>query len=128
MTVLEKYKTEQFTIGFAAWAHGVLKMKIGNYMQSRQRHHNRNAAHAESIDMIASKESNPSLRRFLIDCLHKLCQFNRIYGRVLNLHHQGFSTEDICRKLDLEANHLYVSLNRGRSLLKACLEEKGVFA
>ncbi|NIO21904.1 MAG: hypothetical protein GTN76_14535, partial [Candidatus Aenigmarchaeota archaeon] len=33
LTVLEKYKTQTFTKGFETWAYGVLKMKIGNYMQ-----------------------------------------------------------------------------------------------
>ena len=32
-TVLEKYKTEEFTISFEAWAYGVLRMKIGNHFQ-----------------------------------------------------------------------------------------------
>jgi DNA-directed RNA polymerase specialized sigma24 family protein len=32
-TILHKYKSESFTVSFAAWAFGVLWMKIGNHLQ-----------------------------------------------------------------------------------------------
>jgi DNA-directed RNA polymerase specialized sigma24 family protein len=44
------------------------------------------------------------------------------YARALNLIHKGFKVPEICRKLNVNANHFYVILKRGRSMLKVCLE------
>ena len=35
VTILEKYKSQSFTAGFEAWAYGVLRMKIGNFLQKK---------------------------------------------------------------------------------------------
>ena len=124
LTVLEKYKTETFTKGFEAWAYGVLKMKIGNYMQGLMVKQKALAPEsvADQAQKLASTEHDYDLKRKLIDCLKQIIIRNRIYARALNFIHQGYKVDEICLRLKIKANNFYVILNRGRRLLKTCLE------
>jgi RNA polymerase sigma factor (sigma-70 family) len=127
-TVFEKYKTESFTIGFLPWAHGVLKMKIGNYLQKRNRWSERVQGIGDEVDVGVSTDVDPDLKRFLMDCLKEITGAGGNYARILNLSYQGFATGDICERLRISANNFYVALSRGRSILRRCLEAKGVTA
>ena len=55
MTIIEKYKTEKFTVNFQAWAYGVLKMKIGNYLQSKKRLSGKQTSFDEIANPIEAK-------------------------------------------------------------------------
>ena len=124
LTVLQKYKTETFTKSFEAWAYAVLKMKIGNYMQGLMVKQKSLAPEFEADQ--ASGASSPALdydlKRKLIDCLRRIVKRNRLYARALNLVHQGFKGDEISQRLRIRPNHFYVILNRGRRLMKTCLE------
>lgn len=124
ITVSEKYKTETFTEGFQAWAYGVLKMKIGNHLQSAAAKRDRIISQSaiNGAGGMSSLSSDPDLRRRLFDCLRKILRVNRRYARVLNLVYQGYKTDEICQKLKLSRNNFYVILNRGRSMLRTCLK------
>ena len=124
ITVLEKYRSERFTEGFQAWAYGVLKMKIGNHLQSAAAKQSRIMTQPATnwVRGMSSPSSDPVLRRRLVDCLRKILKVNRRYARALNLAYQGYETDEICKKLNLGRNNLYVILNRGRSMLRTCLE------
>ena len=124
LTVLQKYKSEKFTKGFEAWAYGVLKMKIGNYMQGlmvKQKRLTREEE-AERTTKVATAEPYYHLKRKLMECLKQLIKPNQLYARVLNFVHQGYKTDEICRRLRIKSNNFYVILSRGRRLLKTCLE------
>jgi DNA-directed RNA polymerase specialized sigma24 family protein len=56
-----------------------------------------------------------------MDCFRKICRSNNRHARVLNLHYQGFTTVEICRRLDISENNLYVLLSRARRALELCL-------
>lgn len=124
LTVLQKYKTETFTKGFEAWAYGVLRMKIGNYMQGlmKKQKEMTSELEADQTQKFTSTEPDYDLKRKLIDCLKKIIKRNRLYARVLNFIHQGYKSDEICQRLRIKANNFYVILNRGRRLLKTCLE------
>ena len=124
-TVFEKYKTENFSVSFQAWAHGVLRMKIGNQLQKKKRSIDREADMGEDFDP-AQKAPDSDLKRFLLDCLQQLIGVKREYARILNLAHHGFTTAEICERAGITANNYYVTLSRGRVMLKDCLETKGV--
>jgi len=127
-TVFEKYRNETFTVGFPAWAHGVLRMKIGNYLQKKTRMSGRELEIDETVEKSRARDVDPDLKRFLAECLRELIRTGGHYARILNLVHQGYGTADICERLSITANSCYVSLSRGRSMLKHCLEGKGVRA
>ena len=126
MTVLQKYKTENFTIGFIQWAHGVLKMKIGNHLQSLKRPSGQSEEFLDDYALHSARTNNPDLKRFLHDCLSELVKSYAQYAKVVNLTYKGYSSQEISAKLNITVNNYYVVLSRGRSLLKGCLEDKGL--
>jgi RNA polymerase sigma factor (sigma-70 family) len=126
ITVFEKYKQQTFTVSFTAWANGVLKMKIGNYLQRKDRQKTREAVINEEISPDPRVSTDPNLKRFVLDCLKALVKLGGNYARILNLSYHGFETAEICTKIGIKPNHYYVTLSRGRSQLKTCLEAKGV--
>jgi RNA polymerase sigma factor (sigma-70 family) len=124
LTVLQKYKTETFTKGFGPWAYGVLKMKIGNYMQGLMVKQ-KGFAPPEEADRAArvkSPEPEYELKRKLIDCLKKMIRYNRRYAQILNYFQQGYTTDEICGRFHIRPNNFYVILNRVRGLLRTCME------
>lgn len=127
LTVLKKYRTVRFSTSFQAWAYGVLRMKIGNYLQSKQRLSGKQISLIEVINLTPASNPDPDFKRRLIECLKKIARTCNNYARILNFSYQGFSAEIICQKLDIKISNYYVTLNRGRTKLKECLEKEGVF-
>ena len=123
ITVLEKLKTDSPTDMFEAWAYRILRNKIGNFMQSNSLRQKTmiHSEHMEYLDRPSMDEPDPTLKRRLRDCLKKLVRSYPRYARVLNFTHQGYDTDEICRRMELKSNHLYVMLNRGRRMLGDCL-------
>jgi len=122
IVVLQKYKTMTFTTGFEAWAYGILKNKIGNYLQKEEKRR-KNVVDSSFIEK-STKDSNimdPNLVRLITECLKKILQKSQRYARVLNLIYQGYKANEIARKLNIKRNNVYTILNRGRSLLKYCI-------
>ncbi len=127
VTIIEKYKTETFERGFESWAYGVLKKKLGNHFQ-RKATEKKNIVKGD-IDnrpAISTEDSNPGLKVQLIKCLKKINSINPRYARALNLVHLGYDTDEICRMLEIKPNYLYVLLNRGRNMLRSCLNSNEV--
>ena len=122
VTVLEKYKNATFTDGFVQWAHGVLRNKVGNYYQGPKK---RNQMESEINERQSSKrtelELDPVLKEDLRRCLEKILKKNQAYAEVLIWTYLGYKTEEICQKLSINPNNMYVMLNRCRKMLKSCL-------
>ena len=74
VTVFQKYKHENFTKGFMAWAYGVLRMKIGNYLQKRQVRENTFAAdfQTDRDSRLSSPAEDYELRLSLVDCMKRI--------------------------------------------------------
>lgn len=122
-TIAEKYGSVQIETSFAGWAHKVLKNKLLDYYKAK---HVRavTAASTEDFDAQAGAPSlDPTLKRRLLDCLRKLHAVNSFHARALNLHHQGYGTDEICARLEITSNNFYVMLSRARTLLRHCLEK-----
>jgi len=128
LTILKKYKQENIEEGFNAWAYKILRNKIGNYLQKcrTQRNHrsdlSSDLADMHSLECIAGEEVLMVVR----DCMRKLVHSYRRYARALNLIHLGFKVPEVCRRMHVNPNNLYVILSRGRSLLKNCLDTGAV--
>jgi RNA polymerase sigma factor (sigma-70 family) len=122
MTICREYRSLEISISISAWAYKVLDNRILTHMQTQQVRNRRTAADPAALDTIPAASPHLELRRRLIDCLRKICLTNRRYARVLNLHSQGYETEEICRRLDLKENTLYSLLRRSRMMLRRCLE------
>jgi len=111
---------------FAAWAHGVLNRKFLDYVKTKQHR----AAHRAEISnpghWHGQAPPDPTLKSRLLDCLRKVSRVHRQHARVLNLHHQGYSTSEICERLNVKTGNFYVMLSRARILMAHCLETGGV--
>ncbi len=126
LTVSEKYKVTDFTTSFAAWAYRVLENKLLYYYRTKKTRQSRFIRMADERDTIADRTTDPDLKRRLLVCLKKIGTANSRHARVLNFRYLGYETEEICERLKITRNNLYILLSRARSILKLCLEKGDV--
>lgn len=107
---------------FEPWAYTVLNNRILSYMKARRQADGRVTVFDEDTSMNSGINSDDQLKAKLRSCLAKIRKKNKNYARILSLHFQGYSTDEICRKLEINPNNLYVTLSRARTLLAGCLE------
>lgn len=127
-TIIEKYREIDFEGGFAAWAYKVLDNKVRKSFELRERKRRRETELPDDRDDIlpASDDCTSDLRRKLLECLKEINRVNSRFARVIVLQFQGFKVDEICKKMKITRNNLYVLLSRSRSLLKQCLETGGL--
>ncbi len=122
MTIAGKYREIKVEKSFAAWAYKILENKMLDYIKSRDYKKNQPTSLIDDNYSYMSWKFNPTLKMKLIDCFKKISETNNRFARILNLKYHGFSTKEICRKLGITENALYVGVARARSMLKLCLE------
>lgn len=124
MAVFSKYKAEESINNFAAWTYGVLRMKIGNHIQ-KDKTERKVVSAGSDIESIAGNpcEIGHELKNALLACLKKVLKVRTQYARALNLCHLGYGTDEVCERLGVNRGNLYVILNRGRAVLKQCLDK-----
>ncbi len=123
MVIAEKYKDIEIEVSFTAWAYRVLENKLLSYYRTKK-------GRAGKLVPMADDDNNPdrapapdpSFKRRLLDCLKKVNRANTRHARILNLHYQGYTIEDICGKFSITRNNVYIILSRARTMLKICLE------
>lgn len=125
MTIYAEYKSITFNTSFSAWAYKVLNNRILNSLRKKQHE-------SQRIDESICPKSVPSevdvngasdLKRRLLDCLQRIGDRNIRYARILNLHYQGYRTDEICDRLKVIPETFYSILSRARTLLEVCLEK-----
>jgi len=121
--IAEQYREIEITKSFTAWAYRVLENKLLHYYRTKKSHARKLERLAANKTSDAAYDADPSFRRRLLDCMKKVSRANIRHARILNLHYQGYSVEDICGKLGVTRNNLYIILSRARSMLKACVEK-----
>jgi len=122
LTISQEYKAIEIRTSFSAWAYKVLQNRILKHYNIGQRKIHNEENLSRFFEAPSNFEPDPTLESRLIDCLQKISKVGSRYARVLNLFYQGYSTEDVCRKLEISSNNSYVVLSRARSMLKLCLE------
>jgi RNA polymerase sigma factor (sigma-70 family) len=123
LLIIEKnYRDLVIETSFVAWAHKVLSNQINQYYRKNRIHDGRFVRKEWDAGEHPSSDTVSNLERRLLDCLRKLHRINRRHARVINLHHQGFTTDEICRKFNVSRNSLYLLLFRARAMLKRCLD------
>jgi DNA-directed RNA polymerase specialized sigma24 family protein len=128
VTINEKYKTVIYETSFQAWAYGVLKMKLKAYLHAIAINKDKfvRESEAKKLPIDPPKDLDPLLERKLRECLKQVRQHNINYARAVNLAARGYKAPEMANRLKVNIAHLYVVLNRGRSLLKACMEKGGI--
>ena len=122
-TVYLKYKEVESSEWFAGWAYQVLKNKLMNYQQSKSRREQLFTPLLPGADPADSGSYGQTIKRRLLNCLRQIWRLNIRYARILNLHYQGYSTEEICETLRLRPGTYYSVLSRAREKLRLCLEK-----
>ncbi|MEW5923663.1 MAG: RNA polymerase sigma factor [Candidatus Zixiibacteriota bacterium] len=124
LAVAREYKGIKFEISFSAWAAKVLDYRILAYIK-RKRTTQARVSEAPPEDCSRPDLSqSPGLRLKLLKCLKELFAANPRYARIINLHYQGYSIEEVCRRLKIKAGNSYVILSRAREMLAKCLGKR----
>jgi RNA polymerase sigma-70 factor (ECF subfamily) len=124
MTISKEIKQLKVVSSFKAWAHQVFENRLLNYITRKQRRSKVDAkAPVDEGSHGSWANPNPDLMIQLKDCMVKVRSANNRYARILVLHYQGFSTEEICDRLDITPQNLYMIMSRARSMLRLCLEK-----
>jgi len=122
--IARQYKSVEIETSFAAWAHMVLEYRILNKLRSRKRHDSVLST-AEDFATVRDESSSHAaheLKRKLSVCLKKIGGANIRYARILNLHHLGYSADEIGGRLSITRDNCYMILSRARILLRRCLD------
>ena len=123
LTIADKYKTIEFKTSFSAWAYRVMENKLLNYYKIKYKSRDRVSSSDEDASEGLVFDIDPVLKKTMLDCLRKINEVYKRHARVLNLHYQGFPVPEMCEKLKLTRNGIYILLSRARTLLKKCLEK-----
>jgi RNA polymerase sigma factor (sigma-70 family) len=126
LIICQEYKTLEISSSFAAWAYKVLENRIRTHTRSGRNYRSRVVNNDIAVEGAATVAEDLELRKRLTDCLRLICQANRQFARVLNLHGQGYATEEVCQRMQLLKNSYYTLLRRGRAMLAKCLETGSV--
>jgi RNA polymerase sigma-70 factor (ECF subfamily) len=125
VTVLAKYKGLEIETSFAGWAYRVLQNKILDFVKKKSARRRLDEANADDLTAETYVCPDPQLRARLIECFRKINRTNSRHARVLNLHYQGYPVTEVCRRLGVTENNLYVLLSRARRALELCLKKGG---
>ncbi|MEZ5359801.1 MAG: RNA polymerase sigma factor [Candidatus Zixiibacteriota bacterium] len=123
ITVFEKFHNTPSDVEFLAWAYKILRNKIGSHMRS-SKYKKSIEYSSEGIEEIIgrkSTEENFEFRLILKGCLRKMADQYPNYIRILNLSNQGYTSVEICEKLGIKPNYMYVMLHRCRGWLFNCI-------
>lgn len=123
VSIAREYRSIGFEVSFLAWAYKVLDNRILAYIRRRKQRGDR-VVTVEDVRLLGDVpiDINPALQARLLDCLKKVGNINRRHARILGLHYQGYSTDEICARLSMTKNGLYIALSRARTMLEVCLE------
>lgn len=117
------YRTAKLQSPFAAWAYKVLLHKVWNYYRDKKMQSKRFVPLDELDIQGEGWVPDPTLEHELKKCLQKLIRVNARYARILVLIYQGFSSGEICRKMEISKANCYAILSRARSMIKLCMQK-----
>ncbi|UCD94754.1 MAG: RNA polymerase sigma factor [Candidatus Zixiibacteriota bacterium] len=126
MAVSRKYDKINIDVSFAAWAHRVVSNEVLKHYRSKSLRERVFTRDFDEDFIPAMSNISPTFRMAFLDCVKELSRDYRRYARILNLKYQGFAVAEICEKMSITHNNMYVILSRARSLLKQCMESKEI--
>ena len=122
LTVASEYVHIDIETSFVAWAHKVLDFRILSYLKAKKARASHISLSADDYEPV-SWDPDPIMKRQLQECLKKVIEIRPKYARILALHYQGFTKDEVRERLDLTVDAYYVLLSRARAQLRACLDE-----
>jgi RNA polymerase sigma factor (sigma-70 family) len=121
-----KYRQTIIESSFPAWANAILYNKLGDYYRAKKSPKGQTHASFEDCEFYANDEPDSMILTQLLNCLKKINKVNTNHARILNLHHLGYSTKEICEKFSWTHNNFYIRLFNARNMLQNCLNNGGV--
>jgi RNA polymerase sigma factor (sigma-70 family) len=120
--IAREYKSIRIDISFIAWAYKVLDNRILSYIKKKRQRGDK-VVTVEDVRLAGNVhiDMDTDLKTKLLDCLKKVAMSNRRHARILSLHYQGYNTDEICSRLKMTKNSLYITLSRARKTLEICL-------
>jgi RNA polymerase sigma-70 factor (ECF subfamily) len=126
LTVLKEYQNVEISTSFAAWVFKIVDNRILAYWGTKQRTRDRHMPLDASTDLPAHTHPDPDLKRQLLKCLKQLGEIKVRHARAIVLSTQGYSSDEICSRMNLTRNAFYLLLSRARAMLAGCLEKGSV--
>lgn len=123
MMIAQKYKKIDFKISFAAWAYKVLENNLLSYYRKEATRKRRQAVLTDDMPETQTINHDPILKIKLLDCFKKMCHANQRYATIISFHYEGYTIDEISKKMEVSINNVYVLLSRSRTMLKNCLEK-----
>jgi len=108
---------------FIAWAQTIIRRQALRYLKDRSREKKAVREIGRRMSLNPHYEISPVVEIKLRECLKKLSVNEKVYIRILNLRHLGFTFDEICTKLKITNNNAYVLLHRARKALMLCLKK-----
>lgn len=124
MTVVREYRGLDVRTSFSAWAIRVLDNRILAYLKRKRTSQSRQAGSPPVEYTTSDGSHSPDLKLRLMRCLKEVFRVNPQYARILNLHYQGFTIDEVCRHMGIKSGNAYVTLSRARQMLAGCLEKR----
>jgi len=124
MTIFKKSREINIESSFAGWAHQVLHNKILDYIKLKQLRKRKMDEYISAEGEPITPAPDPMLRDRIKKCFGEMNKSHKQHARILDLHFQGYSTDEICQSLNITRNNLYVILSRARAMLEACLNQE----
>lgn len=124
LTISKEVDKTDIHTNFLSWAYKVFDNRVLAYIVKKKSVRNRDHSSLEDSDQRQSipTEIDFDLKERLFKCFDRVRSRNIRYARVIALHYQGYTTEEICNKLDINTENLYMILSRARTMLKSCIE------
>jgi len=123
VNVLRTYRDLEVHTSFVGWAQSIIRRQALKCIEKRKREQNMSQKIGQEMQSSQQFDCSRTLETEILKCLKKLSGKERRYARVLNLKHMGFTFEEICDKLGMNHNNVYVLLHRARKALAHCLEK-----
>lgn len=123
VTIINKCRDIKFETSFAVWAYQVLRYKLMNFVGTKITRKTLMERELGNTDRIDPYHFDPELRTRLVDCFRNISKSNIQHARVLNLRYQGYTSDEICRIMNITRNNMYVILSRARAALELCLKK-----
>ncbi|UCC45204.1 MAG: sigma-70 family RNA polymerase sigma factor, partial [Candidatus Zixiibacteriota bacterium] len=113
-TIAEKHRGTDFQTSFAGWAYKILEYKIMDYYKA-ERTRQKHLSPLPDHDPLGRRvDLDPVVKQRMLDCLRKVALADSRFARALNLHYQGYASDEIREKLKLKKAYFYVVLSRAR--------------
>lgn len=109
---------------FAAWAYRVLSNKIVDHFKLKKIRAGKMEQLSQRRAEVVIRNPDPMLKLRIKACFAKIHQAHKQHASILSLHFQGYTTDEICRRLGITRNNCYVTLSRARAMLEKCLRRE----